>query len=176
AARPQDDCTPLQAACRQALQGGTPEVSAEFLEALLTFQREVAVPKLAREADPEGAALFESTGCALCHRPTLPSRDSSGEPVTIRAFTDLLVHDLGDGLADRTVDGRAVTTRFRTAPLWGLGYELTRGPPALLHDGRAGSLEEAILWHGGQAVTARRLFLELPAEKRATLVRWIATQ
>ena len=95
----------------------------------------------------------------------------SGE---IEPFTDLRVHDLGPGLADRTIAGESVPSRWRTAPLWGLSYRLRlESAPTFLHDGRARSIEEAILWHAGEADTARNNFEHLPDEQRQHLLRWI---
>lgn len=174
ATRPQDDCTPAQAACRAAPQGGSPEVSAEFLDALLTFQRALAVPGPAPATEAPGARLFDAIGCAQCHRRELPVSVNEVER-TIRPYTDLLVHDLGAGLADRRLDGRSVRSEWRTAPLWGLAHALARGDVALLHDGRAAGVEEAVLWHGGQAERARRRFLQLTAAERAGLLAWLAS-
>jgi CxxC motif-containing protein (DUF1111 family) len=175
---PRDDCTPSQAACLAAGQGGAPEVSEQFFHAVTTFQFMLAAPaRLALPAsitEAQGAALFEKTGCAACHVPTLPvPRDQDG--ILIDAYTDLLLHDLGDGLADRTVAGRIVQSRWRTAPLWGLGEAIMPGRAGLLHDGRAGSIEEAILWHEGQAATARANFIALDARTRRQLLDWLAT-
>lgn len=173
-----DDCTPSQAACLQAEQGGEPEVSEQFFHAVTTFSfmlaapARIALPGNLSEAD--GAALFEKTGCAACHVPTLPvPRDEAG--ILIDAYTDLLLHDLGDGLADRTVAGRVVPSRWRTAPLWGLGEAIKPGRAGLLHDGRAGSIEEAVLWHEGQAAPARGNFIALDAGQRRQLLGWLAT-
>jgi CxxC motif-containing protein (DUF1111 family) len=177
APQPQDDCTPAQRICREAPQAGMPELSERFFHAVNTFQFLLAAParaKIGAEADAVGALLFERSGCAACHVPQLPvPRDSGG--IRIDPYTDLLLHDLGEGLADRTVAGRTVTSRWRTAPLWGLAHALQAGPVALLHDGRAGSIEEAILWHEGQAADARRRFMALDAVSRRYLLDWIAT-
>jgi CxxC motif-containing protein (DUF1111 family) len=175
--QPHDDCTPAQTACRNAPQGGMPELSERLFHAVNTFQFLLAAParaKITAEGDAAGALLFERTGCAACHVPRLPvPRDSGG--IHIDPYTDLLLHDLGEGLADRTVGGRTVASAWRTAPLWGLGYALQAGPVALLHDGRAASIEEAILWHGGQAEAARRRFMAMDAALRRQLLDWIAT-
>jgi CxxC motif-containing protein (DUF1111 family) len=172
-----DDCTPAQQACRNALQGGVPELSERFFHAVNTFQFLLAAPPRARidaAVDAAGARLFERVGCSACHVPYLPVPRDSGD-IRIDPYTDLLLHDLGDGLADRTVAGLAVTSRWRTPPLWGLAHALQGGPVALLHDGRAASIEEAILWHQGQADAARRRFLRLDAASRRQLLDWIAT-
>jgi len=171
----QDDCSATQIACRAEAQGGAPEVSDEFMRALVTYQQELAVPArvpLPAEREANGGRLFERTGCATCHQPSLPVSidDTDGR---IDAFTDLLLHDLGEGLADRNLAGRPVPSRWRTAPLWGMAHAGQFGDIALLHDGRAASVEEAILWHGGQAEEARSAFLHLPAGDRQTLIAWV---
>ncbi len=175
--RMQDDCSATQIACRASPQGGAPEVSDEFLQAVLAFQRELPVPvraALPADTDATGRRLFEQTGCAVCHVAELPV-SIDGRSARIDAFTDLLVHDLGDELADRRADGRIVKSRWRTPPLWGLSQALRFGDVALLHDGRAASLEQAILWHGGQAATAQRAFLRLTAAQRALLLQWVGS-
>ncbi len=172
-----DDCSPTQVACRNAPNGGTPEVSDEFLDAVVTFQRELAVPArstLPPGEEAAGSRLFADTGCAACHVSRLPAGTASG-PGMIDPYTDLLLHDLGPLLADRTQSGRSVASRWRTAPLWGLAHALKNEAVALLHDGRAASLEEAILWHGGQAEAARRAFLAMPAEQRQLLLQWMGS-
>jgi CxxC motif-containing protein (DUF1111 family) len=174
---PRDDCTQAQTACLNAAQAGMPELSERSFHAVNTFQFLLAAPTRAMitaDADAAGALLFERVGCAVCHVPRLPVPRDSGE-IHIDPYTDLLLHDLGEGLADRTVAGRTVPSRWRTAPLWGLGFALQAGPVALLHDGRAASIEEAILWHEGQADAARRRFMALDAALRRQLLDWIAT-
>lgn len=175
--QPQDDCTSAQLSCRQALQGGRPELSERIFHAVNTFQFLLAAPERAKvdgATNAAGTRLFESVGCAACHVPHLRVPRDSGD-IRIDPYTDLLLHDLGDGLADRTVEGRSVKSQWRTPPLWGLAHALQAGPVALLHDGRAGSIEEAILWHEGQADAARRRFLTLNAALRRQLLDWIAT-
>ncbi len=175
--QPRDDCTPAQTACREAAQGVAPEISERLFHAVNTFQFLLAAParaKLEPGIDAAGAALFARVGCAACHVPRLPvPRENGG--IHIDPYTDLMLHDMGDGLADRTVAGGPVTSRWRTAPLWGLAYALQAGPVALMHDGRASSIEEAILWHEGQGNNARRKFMALDAAARRQLLEWIAT-
>jgi CxxC motif-containing protein (DUF1111 family) len=172
--RPADDCTASETECRAAANGGTPEVAQELLEAVVEFQLALALP--ARAPQPlattgPAAALFASTGCAACHRPTL--RTDVG---TIAPYTDLSLHDLGSRLADRDAVGRTVPTRWRTAPLWGMAYRLqTDREHTFLHDGRARSIEEAILWHDGAAALAKRRFVQLTPERRSELLRWIGS-
>ncbi len=180
---PADDCTAAELACREQPNGGSPEVSDSLFEAVVDFQSWLAVPAappLPGEPAADERALFAQLGCAGCHRPSLPVelRGEHGTLIrrTIEPYTDLRLHDLGPALADENALGLKVPSRWRTAPLWGLGYRLGReSSPTFLHDGRARSLAEAILWHGGEARGARRGFEELDAARRAALLRWLAT-
>lgn len=171
---PQDDCG-SDAECLGAANGGMPEVSDAFLDALSFFQALLAVPRapaLAPEREHQGAELFERSGCTGCHTPTLPVEGIDGMQA-IHAFTDLQRHDLGDGLADRRLDGTPVASRWRTPPLWGIGHQPRGGALGLLHDGRARTIEEAILWHAGAAEAARASFMSLPNSERERLVEWV---
>ncbi len=188
--RPVDDCTAAEPECRAAPDGGIPEVADDLLEAVVEFQRTLAVPESVLPGDretaesgarpePDGRAkraapaggLFAAAGCAACHRPTLPLRQG-----TIAPYTDLHLHDLGSPLADRDARGHSVPSRWRTAPLWGMAYRLRHEPvPTFLHDGRARSIEEAILWHDGEAQAAKLLFTRLTAAQRTELIDWITS-
>lgn len=171
---PRADCGQAQA-CLAADSSGAPEVSEEFMHALLALQRSLAVPKPKAEPAtvPAGEALFESTGCALCHRPQMPV-EGIKSMTSIPAYTDLQLHDMGADLADRTSLGEPVNSLWRTAPLWGLGHVDRRGEVnSLLHDGRARSIEEAILWHGGEAAAVRDRFQTMSSAQRATLLAWL---
>ena len=177
---PAENCRPAQADCAAAVNGGSPELDDAFLAKLILYMRTLAVP-LARDFDdPEvqaGAALFAASGCAACHTPTLASGEShlaalSGQ--TFHPFTDLLLHDMGPGLADGRPDFLASGSEWRTAPLWGLGLlEQVNGHQFLLHDGRARGFAEAILWHGGEAEVAKERFRALDVTDRAALVRFL---
>jgi CxxC motif-containing protein (DUF1111 family) len=156
---------------------------------VVAFLRVLAVPQPqapAAEVAP-GASLFTRIGCASCHVPQLPV--PSG---VISPYTDLRLHDLGAPLADATVAGVKVASRWRTAPLWGLGYRprspssptlphdgraryrpQTPSPPTFLHDGRARSVEEAILWHDGEGRRAREGFEHLSGKQRHALLMWL---
>ena len=178
ATHPNDDCSAADAACVEAPSGGTPEVADELLAAVIAFQRRLAVPAsppLEAGAEQRGLRLFEALACAGCHLPELPVAGVEGI-AAIPAFTDLRRHRLGPGLADRDVAGRVDDSRWRTAPLWGLGYALHGPEPALLHDGRARTVEEAILWHDGEAAEARRRFQRLPAAQRRLLLDWVSAR
>ncbi|MGJ8558289.1 MAG: di-heme oxidoredictase family protein, partial [Sulfitobacter geojensis] len=89
-------------------------------------------------------------------------------------YSDLLLHDMGEGLADMRPEGRANGREWRTAPLWGIGLtETVSGHSYFLHDGRARSLLEAVLWHGGEAANQRDAVIDMPAENRAALIRYL---
>lgn len=142
------------------------EIDAASVAALIAFQANLASPLRGTidESAARGEALFESIGCAGCHVPFLTAED--GEPV--RAYSDLLLHDMGEGLADGITRGVATGREFRTQPLWGVG---AAGP--YLHDGRAASSEEAIEAHGGEAATAARAYADLSQSERQDLTRFL---
>lgn len=177
---PAQNCTPAQGACLEAHGEEGPEISTEFLDKLVLYTRTLAVP-LARGLDkPEvaaGAALFAELGCAACHRPTLVTGESELPALagqTIHPFTDLLLHDMGPGLADGRPDFLASGSEWRTPPLWGLGLQQqVNGHLFLLHDGRARGFAEAILWHGGEAEAAKEGFRALGATDREALIRFL---
>jgi CxxC motif-containing protein (DUF1111 family) len=105
-----------------------------------------------------------------------PRADGTVASSVIAPYTDLRLHDLGADMADENVSGARVTSLWRTAPLWGLGYRVKEESyPTFLHDGRATSIEEAILWHSGEAAYAKYQFMKLGPHARETLLRWIET-
>jgi CxxC motif-containing protein (DUF1111 family) len=177
---PQDDCRAPQAACRRALRGGADELPEDFLRKLVLYVQTLAVPLRRAAEDPavlRGEALFAQAGCAACHRPTLRTGDHAVAALaqqTIHPYSDLLLHDLGEGLADGRPDGEADGREWRTAPLWGIGLvALVNGHTRFLHDGRARNLEEAILWHGGEAAASREAFMQHAADERVALLRFL---
>ena len=145
------------------------EVPAAPLRALVAYVAALPAPRPAGDGD--GAALFRDTGCAACHIPTLA--EAEGRPVP--AFTDLLLHDLGPGLAGGFPEGRASAAEWRTAPLWNIGHTagVNQSGEAYLHDGRARTLEEAILWHGGEAEASKESFRQMSAADRAALIAFL---
>jgi CxxC motif-containing protein (DUF1111 family) len=172
--RPDDDCTASETDCLSLPHGGPPEVSEELVQALVAFQRTFAVRRLPTDGEDNslGAELFRASGCAVCHKTRITL-----ESALIAPYTDLRLHDLGREMADETVSGAKVRSRWRTAPLWGLGYRITtEGHPTLLHDGRARSAEEAILWHSGEAARARRNFVNLGPRSRRALLQWVESR
>jgi CxxC motif-containing protein (DUF1111 family) len=178
--QPDTDCTPAEADCMAHPGDGAPQLSAQLVDAVVAFERTLAVPPspIRAKTDSEGPRIFADIGCGGCHRPSLPivrvQTDGSPMQDTIAPYTDLRLHDLGRDMDDRTVAGARVPSKWRTAPLWGLGYRIQRHSPAsLLHDGRARSVEEAILWHGGEAGAARKGFLALFARQREEFLHWL---
>ena len=177
---PNENCTDAQAKCKAAINGGTPEMSPEFLKKLTTYTQLLGVPVRRHVDDPEvmaGEALFTKVQCSSCHIPTLKTGDHELHEVsyqTIHPFTDLLLHDMGPALADGRPDFEASGSQWRTAPLWGVGlFKMTDGHTRYLHDGRARNLEEAVLWHGGEAENAKQSFINLNAEKRGQLLKFL---
>jgi CxxC motif-containing protein (DUF1111 family) len=168
----ESDCGPWNTACLNAASGGAPEVEPSLFEAVVAFEdwHAVAVERVP-DRSASGARLFQSTGCADCHRATVQA-----QPGALSPYTDLLLHDMGKGLADRDLKGNPVPERWRTAPLWGMHAAYVTGRPLrLLHDGRASSLEEAILWHDGEGRRARDSYASLSQEQRRALVEWVET-
>jgi CxxC motif-containing protein (DUF1111 family) len=178
---PQPNCTPAQTACLQAPSGGDPEVAQFMLENLKFYLMHIAPPERRHADAPDtkrGETLFRSIGCATCHRETLTTEDSARVPELSRLqfhpYTDLLLHDMGPGLADGRPDHEASGSEWRTTPLWGVGLTQTIDPDArFLHDGRARTITEAIMWHGGKANTARERFRSLDGTDRASLLAFL---
>ncbi len=154
------ECTPREKACRDAPSKDV-ELPDEFRDNIVAFLKMLRAPK-PRDETGAGFALFRSAGCLSCHAVL---KNAEGRPV--RAYTDLLLHDLGPELADGIAEGAAGAAEWRTAPLWDLGGEIAQG--GLLHDGRARSVAEAVRWHGGEASRARSAFNALSPKERRML-------
>lgn len=160
---------------------GPPEMSATDLADQVFYNRTIAVPIARGVREPavvRGARRFLDVGCASCHTPTQqsgPDEVAGLADQTFHPFTDLLLHDMGPDLADGRPEFDASGSEWRTPPLWGLGRraEVT-GSATLLHDGRARSAEEAVLWHGGEAAAARTAFMALSKRERADLLAFLA--
>ena len=184
--QPYGDCTPAQTLCRSAPHGGTParpdeEVPAKLMDLVGFYARNLAVPPRRDPSRPDvlaGKALFSAVGCATCHTPSHVTGDASPDPhlrgQRIWPYTDLLLHDMGPGLADGRPEGRASGSEWRTPPLWGIGLTgLVNGHAFFLHDGRARSITEAILGHGGEAQRARDAFASLTKSDRDRLLAFV---
>lgn len=176
-----ENCSPAQADCIARPTGGEPDLSDEFLAKLTLYTMTLSVPA---QRDPasaqvkQGEALFRKFGCTACHMPSMVTGEVKDFPElsrqTFHPFTDLLLHDLGEGLADHRPDFEATGTEWRTPPLWGLGLiEAVNGHDNLLHDGRARGFAEAILWHGGEAEAAKEKFRTAPKDERDALVAFL---
>jgi CxxC motif-containing protein (DUF1111 family) len=173
------DCTPKQSRCLQAPNGNSPqydnlEAHQQVTDLVALYVRHLAVPA-PRQTDSgtlaAGEALFNAIGCGSCHTPAYDG--VLGYP-RIAPYTDLLLHDMGEGLADHRPEGLANGREWRTAPLWGIGLTAAvSGGESYLHDGRAATLLEAILWHGGEAQSQRDAVAALSSEQRAQLLRFI---
>ncbi|WP_311882856.1 MULTISPECIES: di-heme oxidoredictase family protein [unclassified Pseudomonas] len=183
--RPFDDCTDAQTACKQAPNGngpdGEPEVSDNILRLVLFYSRNLAVPARRGINDEQvlaGKNLFFQAGCDSCHTPKYTTAANAAEPElanqVIRPYSDLLLHDMGDGLADNRTEFQASGRDWRTPPLWGIGLtQAVSGHTQFLHDGRARNLLEAVLWHGGEAQAAQQQVLSFNAEQRAALLAFL---
>jgi CxxC motif-containing protein (DUF1111 family) len=176
-----ENCPDVQTACRKRPLGMVPEQPDRAFEALLFYTRTLAVPARRRTDDPaviRGEQLFDGAQCSVCHVPAIktgeyPALPQLGRQV-IHPYTDLLLHDMGAGLADGRPDFLAGPRDWRTPPLWGTGLSAkVNGNAALLHDGRARNVAEAILWHGGEAERSREAFRVMSATDRDALLAFV---
>ncbi len=184
---PWGDCTGAQADCRAAPAGQEPgtrdglEVDGESLDLVTFYSRNLGVPERRDVDAPQtlrGKELFHALNCTGCHTPKHVTHRLDGQPEQsfqlIWPYTDLLLHNMGPGLADNRPEGRATGSEWRTPPLWGIGLTAqVSGHTQFLHDGRARNLLEAILWHGGEAQASRDGVVDLPAEDRAALIAFL---
>lgn len=160
---------------------GTPEVSDKIFSRVVTYLQSLAVPARRKLDDPvvrQGEKLFAQANCTACHIPEMKTGDTAElkelRNQTIRPYTDLLLHDMGPDLADHRPDYEATGDEWRTQPLWGIGLNKeVNGNEFFLHDGRARTLQEAILWHGGEAQASRTAFEALSREDRAALLAFL---
>ncbi|MFZ4285425.1 di-heme oxidoredictase family protein [Variovorax sp. HJSM1_2] len=192
-----EDCTPKQTDCIAAPRGTSGqrvaategaagkmvepvEIDNETLKKVIAYTATLAVPARRNFNDLDvrrGQALFAQAQCAVCHRPSYTTGDSRFPALRkqkITPYTDLLVHDMGAGLADNRPDGKANGRQWRTPPLWGIGLiQDVNDHTFLLHDGRARNTMEAILWHGGEAEAARKEVLQMSKADRDALVKFV---
>jgi CxxC motif-containing protein (DUF1111 family) len=184
--QPFGECTERQTDCLSAPHGGSPahggfEISEEGLELVTFYSRNLAVPERRNLNDSEvlrGKHIFYDIGCVSCHRPKFVTHRLSDRPEQsfqlIWPYTDMLLHDMGEGLADGRPEFVANGSEWRTPPLWGVGLtEMVSGHTYFLHDGRARSLLEAIVWHGGEAGATRDRFVGLPKRDRDALIAFV---
>jgi CxxC motif-containing protein (DUF1111 family) len=187
------ECTVEQTICRSAPHGGSEkhgnyEVSDEALDLVTFYAQNLAVPARRKVDNPivlHGKSVFYASGCIACHTPKhvthrLQTDGETAQPEQsfqlIWPYTDLLLHDMGEGLADHRPEGQASGREWRTAPLWGIGLtEEVNGHTRFLHDGRARNLLEAILWHGGEAQGSRDEVIAMPKRDRDALLRFLGS-
>jgi CxxC motif-containing protein (DUF1111 family) len=177
------DCTAAQKQCMNAPHGDTggSEVTPEMFDLLVFYSRNLGVPARRNVDDPRvlrGKRLFYESGCTSCHVPKYVTRRDTEHPEQsfqlIWPYTDLLLHDMGEGLADHRPEGKASGREWRTPPLWGIGLtETVSGHTFYLHDGRARGLLEAILWHGGEAASARQRVVSMARTDREALLAFL---
>jgi CxxC motif-containing protein (DUF1111 family) len=183
---PWGECTEGQSACVDAEHGDDPshdgfEVDDQGLDLVTFYAQNLAVPARRGADDPDvlrGKEVFYEAGCTSCHTPKFVTHRLDDQPAQsfqlIWPYTDMLLHDMGPGLADNRPEGRATGTEWRTAPLWGIGLtKLVSGHDTYLHDGRAQTLMEAILWHGGEAQAARDEVIRLSKPDRDALITFL---
>lgn len=177
---PEENCPEVQVDCAAAPNGGVPEISQERFDDVVFYAQTLAVPGRPFAADEsilDGQLLFEQIGCAGCHVQTWETGD---HPVSafvgqrIYPYTDLLLHDMGEGLSDGRADGSASATEWQTPALWGLGLTRTVNADAgFLHDGRGRTVEEAVLWHDGEAAGVTQTFKELSEDDRQLVLNFL---
>jgi CxxC motif-containing protein (DUF1111 family) len=191
---PEENCPPAQKNCRElpaaiqcsglgACKGDAfvPEVIPSRLDNITFYLRALAVPTRRNVDDPQvrrGELLFAQAECSVCHVPSLTTGPVPTPPtaagLTIHPYTDLLLHDMGQALADHRPDFQADGREWRTPPLWGIGLlRMVNGHSDLLHDGRARNIGEAILWHGGEAEASREAFRSMHRHDRDALVKFV---
>lgn len=170
---PNENCTHSQKECLSSPKGRDRyDVPMRRLDAVSFYLKHLKVPKTDQDQDyRDGLSLFKQIECVSCHISTF--KLESGE--TIHPFSDLLLHDMGDGLADGRVEFQATGSEFRTPPLWGISIysDILGGSVNFLHDGRARGVEEAILWHSGEAERSKVNYRELSSDKQKILIDFL---
>ena len=182
--RPRENYNPLSSIPVDAAdRAADPEVPAATVLAVVHYLRTLAPPRPGGDTEQrrDGRALFGSVGCASCHTPSLttgPSAIGALATKPVELYSDLLLHDMGDALADNRPDGDADGREWRTTPLWGLRLmrEFLDGEVLLMHDGRARTIEEAILMHGGEAKKSRDAFAALTSAQRRALIDFVESR
>lgn len=177
---PDENCPP-GVDCNTIPNGGSPEITDANLDRVALYSSTLAVPARRNYTDQnvlEGKQIFEKIKCTSCHIPKVVTGKTHAITAlrnqTIRPYTDLLLHDMGAGLADNAPDYEASGNEWRTQPLWGIGLIFTvNGHTNLLHDGRARNVTEAILWHGGEAEKSKNSFKQLTSADRNKLLDFI---
>lgn len=169
---PEHNCTPKQEECQKAIEGRHDfDLPMKRLDAIAYYLKTLKIPKQRVSKNfTKGKEIFNDLGCVKCHVSTYKLADGN----SIHPYSDLLLHDMGDELSDGHTMFKASANEFRTPPLWGVGlYKKVSGGVALLHDGRARTIEEAILWHGGEAKDQQEKFKRLNKTEREYLLEFV---
>ncbi len=177
---PEENCPP-GIDCNAIPNGGLPEISDLSLNRVTLYSSTLAVPARRNFTDQgvlKGKKTFETIGCASCHIPKIQTGNSHPIAIlnnqTIRPYTDLLLHDMGPELADNAPDFEASGSEWKTPPLWGIGLIKTiNNHSNFMHDGRAKNIEEAVLWHGGEAQNAKNRYKQLNVTERKDLLEFL---
>lgn len=179
---PEENLSPVQAKLMAHIpNGGTPELDDQGLEDVVFYIKTLATPARRNWQEKEvkqGKMLFIKAGCESCHTSKMTT-SANAEPrylanQVIRPYSDLLLHDMGEGLADHRPDFEATGREWRTAPLWSMGLQRTVSKHThYLHDGRARNAEEAVLWHGGEAEKAKQSFMQMNKTEREALLKFL---
>ncbi|MEJ6122918.1 hypothetical protein MT390_13705 [Vibrio sp. 2-Bac 85] len=177
---PAEPCSDNQGICNIYPSGGDPEVSDKSVQDINDFLTILAVPERRinnHETFLAGRALFNSTGCNACHRETLSTGEVERFPIlsnqTFYPYTDLLLHNMGPELSDGAKESGAEADEWRTPPLWGLGLIEGDEKSRFLHDGRALTIEQAILWHGGESESAKETYSQLTNDEKDALLAFL---
>lgn len=170
---PDERCTDSQKACLDSPKGRDRfDVTMKRLDAVTFYLKSLKAPQIREDEHYEnGLKLFRRLSCASCHTPTFTLDD--GEKV--HPFSDLLLHDMGKDLADGRVEFQATGTEFRTPPLWGISIysKILKNRVNYLHDGRAKTIEEAILWHSGEAEQSKNSFIRSSPDQQKVLIDFV---
>jgi len=168
---PTDNCTQKQKECLEQADNTILDLPQKRLDAITFYLQNLAIPASRKSSHfEEGKVLFETLQCTACHIPSFTTHQG----ISIAPYSDLLLHDMGEGLEDGRSEFLATGSEWRTPPLWGIGlYEKVSGEANFLHDGRARNIEEAILWHGGEAEQSQKAFMALDKKSREMLLDFL---
>mgnify|MGYP001973010575 FL=1 len=178
---PETNCTQIQKACLEQIDGGYPEISDAQVERLLVYMQTLAPPRQRKAKEEniiQGQNLFKKVGCENCHTASYVTGTHPNHPElsnrVIKPYSDFLLHDMGKGLDDEVGEGKAKSYEWKTPPLWGIGLvKIVNKHTRFLHDGRAKSIEEAILWHEGEGLRAKNNYMSLSLKNRKKLLDFL---
>jgi len=178
---PEVNCMKIQKECIEQIHGGQPEISDAQIERLLVYMQNLAPPRqrnIEKTSIREGKSLFKKIGCENCHIASYKTGVHPNHPELsnriITPYSDFLLHDMGEGLDDGVNEGDAKSYEWKTPPLWGIGLvKVVNKHTHFLHDGRAKSIEEAILWHGGEAQKSKNNYKALNAQNRKKILDFL---